>query len=77
MKYHVTIQISVGSNIENKYCVVEYPLDRNEFQEYIRHSISGNDFIHLSSDPDKVNDGKKTSYLIKTDRIYSVSISEK
>lgn len=77
MKYHIEVQISVGSNIENKYCIVEFPLDRNKFQEYIRNMISGNDFIHLNSDPDKVNDGKKTSYLIKTDRIYSVNISEK
>lgn len=77
MKYHITIQISVGSNIENKYCVVEYISDRNKLQEHIRNEISYNNFIHLNSDPDKVNDGKKTSYLIKTDMIYSVSISEK
>lgn len=74
MKYHVTIQISVGSNIENKYCVVE---THDSICRYLVERIKNFDFIHLSSDPEKVNDGKKTSYLIKTDRIYSVSISEK
>ena len=76
-KYHVVFCVSVGSSTECYYCITESDLNKDDLHEEIGKMLLDNKFIYANSDPDRVNDGKKTSYLIKTDRIYCVNVSEK
>ena len=77
MVYHITVSLAVRSHIENKYCIFESNKNHEEVEDILGKHISNHDLICLHCDPDKVNDGKKTSYIMRCKDICCISISEK
>ena len=77
MVYHITVSLAVGSHVENKYCIYESMENHNEAENTLGKHISSRDLICLPSDPNKVNDGKKTSYIMRCKDIFCIAVSEK
>lgn len=77
MVYHITVSLVVGSHIEDKYCICESIGNKERVIDILSDVILNKGTLHLKCDPNKVNDGKKTSYIMRCKDICCIAISEK
>lgn len=77
MVYHITVSLVVGSHIEDKYCIFESSKKHDKVEDIFGKHISYHDLICLPCDPNKMNDGKKTSYIMRCKDICCIAVSEK
>lgn len=77
MVYHITVSLAVGSHIENKYCIFESNKNHEEVEDAFEAHFRTRNFLCLPCDPNKVNDGKKTSYIMRCKDICCIAVSEK
>ena len=77
MVYHITVSLAVGSRIEDKYCLMNYNGNKQQAEGLLEKHILKKDLLCIDCDPDKVNDGKKTSYIMRCKDICCIAVSEK